>query len=196
MLVLISGCSGSGKNTVIKSLIARNPNIKFLRSYTTRPPRVNESSDTYHYVTKTQFDDMLKNGEIFEYEEIHQNFYGLTTQSLQDIVDGDKKNIHFIKDIGVLGQINMARALKGKVPVVSIFLSVPRAELIRRLTNRGEQNIDLRLSRMEFEMGYIENFDEIVKNVDLEKTSVRVEKIISKYKKKHQELVKLKGEKT
>ena len=182
MLILISGCSGAGKNTIIQTLTNQNPNIRFLQSCTTRAHRPNEHPDTYQYVSKHQFDEMLKNGEIFEYEEIHQNFYGLTKAALENIVQADKNNVHYIKDIGVLGQINLSRALKNKVPVVSIFLIVPRKELIKRLQQRGEKDIDLRLSRMEFEMGYISNFDETVRNVDLAKTTARIEKIIAKHK--------------
>ena len=55
MLLLISGCSGSGKNTIIKKLMERNENIKFLKSCTTRKPRPNE--DNYIYLTKEDFDN-------------------------------------------------------------------------------------------------------------------------------------------
>lgn len=184
MLILISGCSGAGKNTIIQEIIKKNNNIKFLKSCTTRKKRPNETPDTYIYLTKDQFDEKLKKGEMFENEEIHQNFYGLLNFSLEEVIKEDKKNIHYIKDIGVLGQINLVRALKNKTPVLSIFLKVPRAELIRRLKERGEKDIDLRLSRMEFEYGYLDNFDEIINNVSIEKTVIRVEKLIAKYKKK------------
>lgn len=184
MLILISGCSGAGKNTIIQELLKRNQNIKFLKSCTTRKKRPYESKDSYIYLSKDEFDQKLKNDEIFEHEEIHQNFYGLLKSSLNDVVKFDKDDKHFVKDVGVLGQINLVRALKNKVNVLSIFLTVPRKELIRRLTLRGERDIDLRLSRMEFEMGYINNFDVIVKNIDIEKTTKRVEKLINKFKTK------------
>lgn len=187
MLILISGCSGAGKNTVIQALTGRNDNIKFLQSCTTRQHRPNERPDTYLYLTKEEFDNLVKTDQMFEYEEIHQNFYGLTKQSLQNIINDDKKNIHYIKDIGVLGQLNLTRALKNRVPVVTIFLQVPRAELIRRLQLRGEKDIDLRLSRMEFEMGYIGYYDYKVPNVDLDKTTTRIEKIIAKTRRQYQE---------
>jgi len=178
MLLLISGCSGSGKNTIIKKLMERNENIKFLKSCTTRKPRPNENN--YIYLTKEDFDNKLKNNEIFEYEEIHQNFYGTLNSSLEEVANSHAKGIHFAKDIGVLGQINMARALKNKTPVLSIFLTVPKAELIRRLEERGEKQIDLRLSRMEFELGYLDNFDVVIRNVDIDKTVTRIEKLIKK----------------
>lgn len=182
MLLLISGCSGSGKNTIIKKLMERNENIKFLKSCTTRSPRPGE--DSYIYLTKEEFDTKLKNNEIFEYEEIHQNFYGTLNSSLEEVENSHDSGIHFAKDIGVLGQINMARALKGKTPVLSIFLTVPKKELIKRLEARGEKQIDLRLSRMEFEMGYLDNFDVVIRNLDIDKTVTRIEKLIKKMENK------------
>ena len=181
MLLLISGCSGSGKNTIIKKLMERNPNIRFLKSCTTRAPRPNEN--TYIYLTKDEFDTKLKNNEIFEYEEIHQNFYGTLNASLEEVAACHESGVHFAKDIGVLGQINMARALKGKTPVLSIFLTVTKRELVRRLEERGEKQIDLRLSRMEFELGYLDNFDVVIRNVDIDKTVARIEKLIKKIEK-------------
>ncbi|MBR5012857.1 MAG: guanylate kinase, partial [Clostridia bacterium] len=78
MLILISGCSGAGKNTVIQAITGKNNNIKFLQSCTTRQHRPNERPDTYQYLTKEEFDHLVKTDQMFEYEEIHQNFYGLT----------------------------------------------------------------------------------------------------------------------
>ena len=187
MLILISGCSGAGKNTVIQAVTGQNENIKFLQSCTTRKHRPNERPDTYQYLTKEEFDHLVKTDQMFEYEEIHQNFYGLTKQALQNIIDDDKKNIHYIKDIGVLGQINLTRALKNKVPVVTIFLEVPREELISRLQKRGEKDIDLRLSRMEFEMGYINYYDHTIQNVDINSTTKNIEDIIAQTRRQYQE---------
>lgn len=178
MLILLSGCSGSGKNTIIKELLRRNPNLKFLKSCTTRAPRKGE--DIYSYLSKDEFDNCIKQGKMVEYEEIHQNFYGLLKSVVDEVIDSHDKNIHFIKDVGVLGQINLSHYLKDKVKVLSIFITVPKRELVKRLTERGEKEIELRLSRMEFEMGYINNFDEVINNINLEKTLTRIEKLIAK----------------
>lgn len=181
MLILISGSSGSGKNTIISQLMKRNPKIKFLKSCTTRKRRDIEKDSNYIHLSKEEFDKKLVAGEIFEYEEIHRNFYGMLNSSLDEVVQKHAEGVHFAKDIGVLGQINLARALKDKVPVLSIFLTVPKSELIKRLKERGEKEIDLRLSRMEFEVGYSGNFDVVIRNVDLEKTLTRIEKLIAKH---------------
>lgn len=184
VLIIISGFSGAGKNTVINELIKRNNNLSFLKSCTTRKKRVNEDKSSYIFLNKKTFDRMLETGEIAECEEIHQNFYGIAKSSLDEVIFCDKEKKHFIKDVGVLGQISLTRLLKNyKIKVLSIFLTVPKAELIKRLTSRGEPDIDLRLSRMEFEENYIRNFDVIIKNLNLNKTVKKIEKLIKKFEK-------------
>lgn len=182
MLIIISGCSGVGKNTVISQLIKRNPNLKFLKTCTSRNPRVGEDvvNGNYIYLTKEEFDKKVKNDEFFEYEEIHTNFYGVLKSSLEDVI---KDEYDYIKDIGVLGQINLVRELSDKVKVLSIFLTAPRDVLIERLKGRGEADIDLRLSRMEFELSYIKNYDYVIENINLDKTVQKIEKIIKKHTK-------------
>lgn len=193
MLIIISGSSGSGKNTIIKELMKRNKNLSFLKSCTTRKKRKGEAEDSYIFLTKENFDKMLKSGEICEHEEIHQNFYGLSKSSLDEVVASDSDNHHFIKDVGVLGQKNLVRVLKDKVNVLSIFLTVPKEELIKRLQIRGEPDIDLRISRMEFEESYKGNFDEIINNIDINKTTEKIEKLIKKAEKINKKNKKLKN---
>ena len=72
----------------------------------------------------------IKNGELFEHEEIHQNFYGMLNSSLEEVAVSDN---HFIKDVGVLGQKSIKEALKNKAVTLSIFLTAPKEELIKRL---------------------------------------------------------------
>lgn len=182
MLIILSGCSGVGKNTVMNELLKRNPNtLRMLKTCTTRMPRQNEKKDTYYYLSKEEFDKKVKNNEFFEHEEIHKNFYGVLKSSIQEIVDGE---FDFVKDVGVLGQINITRELEGKAKVLSIFLTAPKKVLIERLKYRGEADIDLRLSRMDFEMSYLHNYDVQMNNVHLDKTVKKIEKLIAKYKKK------------
>ena len=180
MLIILSGCSGAGKSTIIKGLLQKNNKIKFMKTCTTRKKREGETDDSYIFVSRDDFDKKLKNGEIFEYEEIHKNFYGTLNSSLDKVIDGE---FHYIKDVGVLGEINLKRALKNKAKVISIFLTVPKDELIRRLKERHEPDIDLRLSRMEFEMSYINNYNYVINNTNYEKTLAKIEKIIAKEEK-------------
>ena len=110
MLIIISGSAGVGKNTVITSLLDKHDNIKLLKTCTTRPPRSTDEAmhSPYIYLTREQFEEKIKNGELFEHEEIHNNFYGMLNSSLQEIAFSD---CHYIKDIGVLGQKSIKEAL-------------------------------------------------------------------------------------
>ena len=187
MLIIVSGSAGVGKNTVITHLLEKYDNIKLIKTCTTRVPRDTDKDmhNPYLYLTREEFEDKIKNGELFEYEEIHKNFYGMPNSALTDVCEND---CHYIKDIGVLGQKNIKDALAGKAVVLSIFLTAPKEELIRRLIARGDKDIDLRISRMEFEMSYVKNFDAVIENLDLSKTIKEIEKLIKKYEKKEKQL--------
>lgn len=183
MLIILSGCSGVGKNTVMYELLKRNPKtLKMLKTCTTRVIRSNEDKENgpYYYFSKEEFDRRIKNGEFFEYEEIHKNFYGVLKSSLDEVVKGE---FDFVKDIGVLGQINLKRELENKTKVLSVFLTAPKKVLISRLKSRGEPDIDLRISRMEFELSYMHNYDMVVENINLTKAVNKIEKMIKKLKK-------------
>ena len=187
MLIIVSGSAGVGKNTVITHLLEKNQNLKLLQTCTTRRPRSTDEAmhNPYIYLTKDEFEEKLKNGELFEHEEIHENYYGMLNSSLEEVTTS---NNHFIKDVGVLGQKNIKNALKNKAVVLSIFLTAPKDELIKRLKARGDHDIDLRISRMEFELTYSKNYDAVIQNLDLEKTIKEVEKLIKKFEKMEQKL--------
>ena len=189
MLIMISGSAGVGKNTVITHLLESNSKIQLLRTCTTRPPRHTDADmhNPYIYLSREEFEEKIKNGELLEHEEIHNNFYGMLKESLTNVIDNDN---HFIKDIGVLGQKNIKEYLKDKAMVLSIFLTAPKDELIKRLKERGDHDIDLRISRMEFEMSYSKNFDVVIQNIDLKKTLKEIEKLIKKYEKLEQKMFK------
>lgn len=182
MLIIVSGSAGVGKNTVITEILNMHPEIKLMQTCTTRAPRSTDGAmhNPYIYVSRQDFENKIKDGELFEHEEIHQNFYGVLNSSLADITEhkGD-----YIKDIGVLGQINIKRALKDKAEVLSIFLTAPKEELIKRLKARGDHDIDLRISRMEFELGYSKNYDYVINNINLSRTVKKVDSLIKKHKK-------------
>lgn len=178
MLILISGCSGVGKNTIINELLTTQQNLKYLKNYTTRARRETEKDERlcpYYYISGKEFDEKIKNGEFYEYEEIHGNFYGTLKASIDEIATSE---YNYVKDIGVLGQISLKEAFEKKTKVISIFLTAPRQELIKRLVGRGEPDIEKRLSRMDFELGYINDYDYIIENLNMQKTIKKILKII------------------
>ena len=172
MLVLLSGVSGAGKDTIKKELIKRMENVESLPSYTDRTPRVNDIPGvTYNFVTTEEFEKMIKNGELYEYSVHHEHYYGTSKTLLNDKIKNGKI---IVKDIEVNGVENLLKILKDEVKIVTIFLRVPKHELQRRLENRIDKpslkEIQLRLNRFDYEESKIGMYDYIIKNNDLEKT--------------------------
>lgn len=172
MLVILSGVSGAGKDTIKKELIKRKKNIVTIASFTDRPQREGEiPGETYNYVTTEEFERMIKNNELYEYDVHHEHFYGTSKKILNDKV---KEGNIIVKDIDVNGTENLIELLKKDMKVVTIFLRVPKAELKRRLENRvdkpSKKEIQLRLNRFDYEESRISMYDYVLKNDDLEKT--------------------------
>ncbi|MEG1500135.1 MAG: AAA family ATPase [Clostridia bacterium] len=174
MLVIISGPSGSGKNTIINSLINRNKGFQFLLSCTTRSRRENEEKPLYIYLTKNEMQTMIANGQLFEHEEVHGEIYGVLNSSIQEIVS-DKI---YLKDIDVNGKRSFEKRAPKNANIISIFLDCQIEELEKRLKNRGEKDIEKRLSRAEYEKSFKNDYDYIIENNNQEETISKIEEII------------------
>ena len=178
MLFIISGVAGSGKNTIANEIIKRVDNIDSIPSYTTRSPREGDiPGKTYVFVTKEEFEQKIKDGEIYEYDIHHNNYYGTS----KDFFNQAAARGHIIKDIDVNGTEKLKECLKD-VKVVTLFLRVPKEELRHRLENRidkpSKEDIDLRLSRFDYEESKIGLYDYVLKNDDLEKCVSIVQSIV------------------
>lgn len=172
MLVLLSGVSGAGKDTIKKELISRMENVESLPSYTDRPPRENDVPGvTYNFVTAEEFEQMIKNGELYEYSVHHEHYYGTSKKLMNEKIKNGKI---IVKDIEVNGVENLLKILGDEIKIVTIFLKVPKEVLAKRLEKRIDKpsikDIQLRLNRLEYEESKIGMYDYIIKNNDLEKT--------------------------
>lgn len=171
MLVILSGVSGAGKDTIKRELIKRMDNVITIASYTDRPKREGDSSSQYNYVTKAEFEKMIENDELYEYSVHHNHYYGTSKKLLNEKVNSGKI---IVKDIEVNGVENLLKLLKDDVKIVTIFLRVPKEELQKRLENRIDKpslkEIQLRLNRFDYEESKIGMYDYIIKNNNLEKT--------------------------
>ena len=184
MLVILSGVAGAGKDTVKNKLIERNDNFTTLASYTTRSPRATDIEGvTYNFVTKEQFEKMIDNNELYEYSLHNNNYYGTSKKLMQKKISEGKI---IIKDIDVNGTEDLIRLLKNDVKVITIFLKVSKDELLRRLNNREDhlpqEEIDMRLSRLEYEESKMSLYDYVIENNDLNSTITKIEEIINKNK--------------
>lgn len=168
MFIILTGSSGVGKNTVITEIEKRHDNFKLMPTYTTRDKRPNEVDGyPFYYITKDEFQQKIKEGELIEYEHIHNNFYGSSYKILNDNL---KEDIVLIKDLGIEGAQNLTHKISSITPVKKIFLTTTKHELKRRLKGRGEKQIKLRLKRYKREQKEINKFDYIIYNYDLDET--------------------------
>lgn len=191
MLVILSGVSGAGKDTIKKELIKRENNIVTIPSFTDRPMRANDvEGGTYHFVTTEEFEKMIENNELYEYNVHHDHYYGTSKKVFNEKI---KEGKIIVKDIDVNGTENLVKLLEKDMKVVTIFLRVPKEELERRLKNRIDQpspkEIKLRLNRFDYEESRIDLYDYVLKNDNLEKTV----QIISTIIKNEYELAKKNG---
>jgi len=168
MLIVLSGVSGSGKNTVITHLLERNNNLRYFKSATTRAPR--EGENNYHYFTNQEFETRVKNGEFFETEKVHDNYYGIMMKDVNKILEDERCD--YIKDVDVHGNQRLRKFFKDKSPILSVFLDAPDYVLRDRLLKRGEseERVEVRLSRASMERAHKADYDLVIENLDLEKT--------------------------
>jgi len=143
MVFIISAPSGSGKSTLTNELRRVVPDLEFSISYTTRPPRGSEQSGReYFFVSRDEFERMIRGDEFLEYAEVFGNYYGTARSFLRDAT---ARGHDLLLDIDVQG----AAQVKQKLPdAVSIFILPPsRDELERRLRRRSEADYDPHLGQ-------------------------------------------------
>lgn len=177
-LFVISGFSGVGKGTIIKEILSRNPQIYFSVSYTTRNKRENEIEGVdYHFVDKETFKKMILKDEFLELAVVNDNFYG-TPKSIT--LSKLENNIDVILDIDVKGAIQVKSKLPNSTTLIYIIPPTGK-ELLNRLYKRNTENMDeiaTRITTSLIEINYINAYDYIVVNDDLEKCIEDVENIL------------------
>jgi guanylate kinase len=166
---IISAPSGSGKSTLVNRVRLIVPGLKFSISYTTRAPRAGEQNGReYYFVSRAEFEEMIRQDDFLEYAEVFGNYYGTARRFL---LEAEEEGKDLLLDIDVQG----AAQIKRKIPTaVSIFILPPnRQELEKRLRTRSldaEPVIQRRLVTASREIENYDKYDYILVNDRLEES--------------------------
>jgi len=163
-LIVVSGPSGAGKSTLIERFLAEDKDSGFSISYTTRKKRDHEADGKdYYFVSKETFEKMVGEDGFLEWESVHGYLYGTSRAEVLRILSTGRD---VILDIDVKGALSIRTQC---TKACLIFVEPPSTEeLVRRLSLRGEKEIDLRMKRVQEEIARKALFEYTVRNDDLE----------------------------
>jgi guanylate kinase len=174
---IISAPSGSGKSTLVNRVREIVPDLEFSVSYTTRKPRGQERNGVeYFFVSREEFEDMLRRDEFLEHADVFGNYYGTARRFFRE---AKERGNDLLLDIDVQGAAQIKRNLP---EAVSIFILPPNREVLEsRLRTRSldtEDVIQTRLATATREIENYENYDYILVNDRLEESIVVLESIL------------------
>ncbi len=176
-LFVISGPSGVGKTSIIRSVLERVDRVVFSISCTTRKQRPGEVHGVdYFFVSHEEFQKMIDDNKFIEWAKVHDNYYGTLAQFVTENI---KKGFDVILDIDVQGALTVKKNWHG---AKFIFIAPPSYEILsERLKKRGtetEDKIKKRLETAKNELKFIPEFEYLIVNEDLEESILNLSSII------------------
>ena len=177
LLIVISGPSGVGKDTLIKRLLELDPNLRYSVSCTTRPPRRGETDGVdYSFVSRERFQELIDQGAFLEHATYNGNLYG----TLAERVEREREAGH---DVVLKIEVKGAEQVRAKAPhAIFIFVAPPSVdELVKRQVKRNtetSQDMEARRQIATREMEYAARYDHVVVNDELERTVAEILAII------------------
>lgn len=177
-LILFSGPSGVGKDTLLDILICKNPKFQKSISFTTRERRKGEvNGEDYYFITPEKFEQMLQSGEVLEFARYGKNLYGTPKKPVDGWLSEGKTVILKI-------EVQGAEKIKKMYPdAIAIFIMPPSMEILEhRLRRRGtenEEDLVRRLTIARDEIRKSRDYDYIVINDSLEAAADEVLEILN-----------------
>lgn len=165
-LFIVSGPSGSGKDTVLCEVFKSNPKIEFSISSITRDMRPGETEGgKYHFISREEFEQLIKDDMLLEHNIFVGNYYGTPKMPVLECLKNGN-------DMIVEVDVNGAAQIREKMPdAVSIFIMPPSLEVLKhRLSRRGTDSAEVIEKRLNEALGEIKRaveYDYIVVNDDL-----------------------------
>ena len=166
ILMAVSGPSGVGKGTIVKTLLKRREDVVESVSCTTREPREGEiHGKHYFFLSREEFLRRIEENDFLEYDEHFGNYYGTPKSFVEETL----KTKSVIMEIDVLCALNAKKFF----PDCKLVMILPPSveELKKRLVGRGTEaadEIENRLSRLEYEISQKDKYDYLIVNDDLE----------------------------
>lgn len=176
-LYVLSGPSGVGKSTAVHEVMRRHPTLKFSVSVTTRDIRPGEvDGESYYFISRQKFQEMLEKDELLEHAEYVGNCYGTPEEPINRMLE---QGIDVLLDIEPCGALQVQ---KRRPDATLIFMAAPSfSEIERRLRGRGDTPPDKILGRLErarWEYQQAEKYDYIVVNDDVGHAAAEIEAIM------------------
>ncbi|MFI3171650.1 MAG: guanylate kinase [Eubacteriales bacterium] len=177
ILIVVSGFSGAGKGTIMRELLKRYDNYALSISATTREPRKGEVNGCeYFFKTTEEFEKMIAQQELIEYAKYVNNYYGTPCAYVEEQLAAGK-------DVILEIEIQGALEIKEKFPeTLLLFVTPPNATMLRdRLIGRGTETqevIDSRMKRAVEESQYMDSYDYLIVNDQLDVCVEQMHRII------------------
>ena len=172
LMLVLSSPSGAGKTTIARALLERDDNLTLSVSSTTRPKRPGEvDGKDYHFVSDSQFQGMVADGELLEHAQVFGNYYGTPKAPVEETLAGGKD---ILFDIDWQGTQQLAGNDTTGEDLVSIFVLPPdNHELELRLRRRAQDSeavVHGRMAKAADEMSHYREYNYIIVNHDIEES--------------------------
>ena len=166
-IFVVSAPSGTGKTTLNRRLVQESENIRICVSHTTRLMREKEKEgDHYFFVTKSEFEEMIKSSQMIEWAEVFENYYGTSKAEIERLLSAGMK---VLLEIDVQGW----QQIQQKFPEIQAIMILPPTlkDLWSRLQSRGSESIEScvrRIKTAKYELSQAHSFDFYLINKDLD----------------------------
>ena len=176
-LVVLSGPSGVGKDTVIDAWVARDPSVRRVVAYATRDPRPGERDGVdYNFVSVARFEEMNLAGAFLEAKYVHGNWYATPLADMEAML---AQGLVVVLKIDVQGALV---AMERMPWALTIMLAPPSdAELESRIRGRGTESdevVERRLQNARDELSYAPKYQHVVVNVDVDQTVAEIMSLV------------------
>lgn len=177
LLIVVSGPSGAGKDTICRNLVEKTDNTWISVSMTSRSPRNGEvEGKDYYFVTKEEFEEKIKEDKFLEYAMYNNNYYGTPKEKLEDYLNS---GIDVILAIDIQGAVNIKKLIPS---ALFIFIMPPDMKTLkRRLIDRKTESKEKVVERFKTaynEINHVQKYNYVVVNDEVDKAVSKVQAII------------------